>query len=246
MKFDIWTFLFQIINFIVLLFILKRILYRPVKEIIEKRRGLIQQSIDDAEKMQKEALELKGAYQHEMDSVASVKSEMIRKLNEEIEEERKKLLNKAAEEAGEVLEMKRALFEVEKKRLEGELKDKTIEAVSIFATRLINDIANEDLHRALYARLFTGLGQILSRIPAEKAKDVPMPFDLITAYPLSGDETRKLREAIESLTTRNVLLNVVVDKSLIAGVRIAASDMAYDASLSGQIRAFAGTLRETV
>ena len=38
MKFDIWTFLFQIINFVVLLFILKRILYRPVKEIIEEEK----------------------------------------------------------------------------------------------------------------------------------------------------------------------------------------------------------------
>jgi F-type H+-transporting ATPase subunit b len=246
MKFDIWTFLFQVINFIVLLFILKRILYRPVKEIIEKRRSLIQQSIDDAEALKKEALELKAAYQHEMDGVASIKLEMIRKLNEEIEEERKKLLDKAAEEAAEVLEKKRARFDVEKKRLEGELKDMTIEAVSIFATRLINDIANEDLHKALYARLFTELEQILSRVPRERAEDVPMTFDLITAYPLSGDETRKLRETIESLAARNVLLNVVVDKSLIAGVRITASDMVYDASLSQQIKTFAGTLRETV
>jgi F-type H+-transporting ATPase subunit b len=195
--------------------------------------------------MKKEALELKAAYQHEMDSVASIKSEMIRKLNAEIEEERKKLLNRATEEAAEVLEKKSALFDVEKKRLEGELKEKTIEAVSIFATRLINDIADENLHKALYVKLFAELEQILSRIPGEKAEDVPMPFDLITAYPLSGDETGKLREAIESLMNRNVLLNIVVDKSLIAGVRIAASDMVYDASLSGQIRAFAGTLRET-
>ena len=65
--------------------------------------------------MKKEALELNTSYYHEMDSVASIKSEMIRKLNAEIEEERKKLLNRAAEEAAEVLEKKHALFD-EKKR----------------------------------------------------------------------------------------------------------------------------------
>ena len=58
MKFDIWTFLFQVINFLVLLFILKRVLYKPIREIIEKRRSLIRQRIDEAEKTKKEALEL--------------------------------------------------------------------------------------------------------------------------------------------------------------------------------------------
>lgn len=89
MKFDIWTFLFQIINFLVLLFILKRVLYKPIKEIIEKRRSLIQQRIEEAEKTKKEALELKENYQHEMDKLHELKSRMIEKMQEEVEQERK-------------------------------------------------------------------------------------------------------------------------------------------------------------
>lgn len=246
MKFDIWTFLFQVINFFVLLLILKRILYRPLKEIIEKRRGIIQKNIEDAEKTKREALELKEKYQHEMDEIKELKAQMLVKLQEEVEEERTRLMGKAREEASEVIEKEKALLDREKDRLEAELKDKAVETVSIFASSLLRSISSEDLHRAIYQRLFSELGQITSSMPAMKEKDMPLTIELVTAYPPSEDETGKLLEAIESLVPCKVSLNTIVDKSLIAGVKIKVSDMVYDASLLGQINALTVNLKEAV
>ena len=59
MKFNIWTFLLQTINFIVLLFILKRLLFKPVREILQKRRDLVRESLEKVELTQKEAQALK-------------------------------------------------------------------------------------------------------------------------------------------------------------------------------------------
>ncbi len=246
MKFDIWTFLFQIINFLVLLFILKRVLYKPIKEIIEKRRSLIQQRIEEAEKTKKEALELKENYQHEMDKLHELKSRMIEKMQEEVEQERKKLIGRAEEEAARVLEKERAVFDTEKARLEAELKDKAIETVTLLAVNLLKDVSDEDLHKAIYEKLFRELQGIASHIPEIKEKDRPLTVDLITAYPLSEAETRKFKEAIEALLSQSVILNTIIDKSLIAGVKMKFYDMVYDLSLSGQIKKLALRLKETV
>ena len=70
MKFDIWTFLFQTINFIVLLYILKRLLFKPVRDILQKRRDLVLESLEKVELMQKEALALKEEQQAEMGRLA--------------------------------------------------------------------------------------------------------------------------------------------------------------------------------
>jgi F-type H+-transporting ATPase subunit b len=246
MKFDVWTFAFQVINFIVLLFILKRILYKPVREIIEKRRGLIHQNIEDAEKTKKEALELKERYQQEMDKLKEFKSQMLEKLHEEVEEERKKLMSKAKEEADEVIEKERVLFDREKGRLESELKDKAVETVSIFASNLLTNLSDENLHRAVYGRLFKEIQQIATTMPAGKEKDGPLTIDLITAYPSNENEIREIQEAIESLISHKVFLNTIIDKSLIAGAKIKVYDMIYDASLSGQINALMLKLKETL
>jgi F-type H+-transporting ATPase subunit b len=246
MKFNVWTFAFQVINFIVLLFILKRILYKPVREIIEKRRGLIHQNIEDAEKTKKEALELKERYQQEMDKLKEFKSQMLEKLHEEVEEERKKLMSKAKEEADEVIEKERVLFDREKGRLESELKDKAVETVSIFASNLLTNLSDENLHRAVYGRLFKEIQQIATTMPAGKEKDGPLTIDLITAYPSNENEIREIQEAIESLISHKVFLNTIIDKSLIAGAKIKVYDMIYDASLSGQINALMLKLKETL
>ncbi|KPK45977.1 MAG: hypothetical protein AMK74_01775 [Nitrospira bacterium SM23_35] len=246
MKFDIWTFLFQIINFLVLLFILKRILYKPIREIIEKRRSLIRQRIEEAEKIKKEAMELKENYQHDMNKLHELKSGMIEKMNEEVEQDRKNLMGKAEEEAARVIEKEKAVFDTEKTRHEAELKDKAIEAVTLFAINLLKGVSDEELHKAIYEKLFRELQGVASQIPEIKEKDRPLNVDLITAYPLSEDETRKIREAIESLLSQSVILNTIIDKALIAGVKIIFYDMVYDLSLSGQIKKLALKLKETV
>lgn len=246
MKFDIWTFVFQIINFIVLLFVLKRILYKPIREIIEKRRGLIQQNIEDAEKTKKEALELKGRYQQEMDKLKELKSQMLENLHAEVAEERKKLISKAKEEADEVIEQERVLFDREKGKLESELKYKAIETVSIFASSLLTNLSDENLHRAVYRRLFKEIQQIAATMPAGKEKDGPLTIDFITAYPSNENEIMEIQETIESLISHKVSLNTIIDKSLIAGAKIKVYDMIYDASLSGQINALMLKLKETL
>ena len=90
MKFDIWTFTFQIINFVVLLFILKRLLYKPIREILRKRRELVEKIIEDAEKTKKEALELKAEHLREMDRFGELRARMVEEMNVEVLEEKKR------------------------------------------------------------------------------------------------------------------------------------------------------------
>jgi F-type H+-transporting ATPase subunit b len=245
MKIDVWTLLFQIINFVVLLFILKRILYKPVKEIIEKRRGLIQQSIDNAEKTEKEALELKEKYQQELNSIGTLKSQMTEKLREEIEEERKKLLERAKEEAEQIIEREKEVIERDKDRTEAEVRDKAVEIVSAFATSLLRDISDRELHGALFKRLLTEIRQITKRIPSVSKTDGILDVELVSAFEPGENEIRMIQDAIESATARKTHIKTAVDDSLIAGAKLRLYDLNYDASLSGQISSLASRLKGT-
>jgi F-type H+-transporting ATPase subunit b len=235
MKFDIWTFLFQIINFVVLLFILKRLLYKPIREIMEKRRGIIEKNVEDAEKTKMEAQELKRKYQEEMDKLKDVRIQTFEKLQEEVEVEGKKLMGRAEEEAGKIIEKERAIFDTEKKRHETELKDKAIDTVCVFASRLLRDISDEELHSAVYRKLFKEVKRITSDITKIEKKDEPLTIEIITAYELSEEGLKGLQKTMESLISRKVDINQTIDKNLIAGIKIKVYDMVYDSSLSGQI-----------
>jgi F-type H+-transporting ATPase subunit b len=244
MKFNLWTFFFQVVNFFVLLYILKKVLYKPIREIIEKRRSLVQKTVDDAEKMKKEAQELKEQNRQEADWLNDLKSGLLEKAQEEAEEYRAKLMHKAKVDADGVIEKETALFEAEKRRTEAELKNMAAEMVSAYASRLMKDISDPDLHRALCSRFLKDIVTAAPRLAKMKKESGPLTIELVTAYPLDEVQMSELRKRIESLVSSAININSTVDKDLFAGVKIKVADMVYDASLSGQIETLRSKLKE--
>ena len=245
MKFNIWTLIFQIINFVVLLYILRRILYKPIREIIEKRRGLIAKTVEDAENTKKEALELKEKHQEELNNLKKIQNQMLEQTREEALKDRTKLLSEAEKDAVKINEKEKALFDAEKKRIESELKNKILEIVSVFASNILKDISDEELHNSIFRKLLKESGKIISHISKIKEKEEILKIDLVTAYPLPMDDVKTFQETLESQIAKKVKMNTAIDKTLIAGVRIKAYDMIYDSSLAGQINALTSQLRET-
>src|SRR6185369_16713189 len=53
--FNVWTFLFEVLNFLVLAFVLHRLLYRPLREAVDKRKAENDKARVEAEAARKEA-----------------------------------------------------------------------------------------------------------------------------------------------------------------------------------------------
>jgi F-type H+-transporting ATPase subunit b len=244
MKFNIWTLLFQIINFVVLLYILRRILYKPIREIIEKRRGLIAKTVEDAEKTKKEALELKKKHQEELNKLKNIQNQMLEETRDEALKDRNKLLNEAKKDADKMNEKEKALFDAEKRRTVSELKNKTLEIVSVFASNLLKDISDEELHKAIFRKFVKENGKIIFDISKIKGKEEILNIDFVTAYPLPVADVKTFQETLESQLAKRVKMNTTVDKTLIAGIRVKAYDMIYDSSLAGQVNALTSQLKE--
>ena len=244
MKFTIWTFLFQVINFLVLLFILKRVLYRPVKEIMEKRRRLIEKEMQDAESTRSEAFELKRHYEEKIATFREAQVQEREKMQEEIADERRQLLARARDEAGTLIEKERALFDAEKKRVEKTLKENTIAMACEASMNVLRHISDEELHRAAYRKLLRNLGNIVPEMRRIAAEGNQPGVEIVTAYEFTDEDLSVLKRNLEHLAEREITLKVTVDRTLLAGVKIKISDKVYDATLSGQIGMMRERLRE--
>ena len=242
MKFDFWTLLFQIINFGVLLFILKRILYKPVKEIIEKRRSIIEKNISEAEKIKEEAMEIHAANQQEMEKLKELKRELTDKMKEEVEAEKGVILADAEKEAQKLIEKKQVLFDTEKRRLETELKSRALEIVETFCAGLLRDISNEDLHRALFTKFKAEIPRLTEDIKNAYG-DNEIKIELLSAYPLSEADIKEIENEFTTRLNKKVSFEAVLDAGLIGGLRVRVLDKVYDASLKGQIQTFRDRLR---
>jgi F-type H+-transporting ATPase subunit b len=245
MKFNIWTLLFQITNFIVLLVVLSRILYRPVREIMEKRRRTIEGEMQVAESTKTEAQALKDKYETEVKSLKELKARMLEDLQEEMDEERKQLLSKAREDAEKIIQRENALANAEKKAFEAEMKDKILDSVSIFSMNILRDIADETLHKAVFRKFLEGLDQCIREISMGGGEEGTLFLDLSTAYPLHHDDVERIKDTVQSRTGKKVSIASTLEPELIAGVRMKAGDQVIDSSVAGQIRALTEKLKET-
>ncbi|MGQ9569521.1 MAG: F0F1 ATP synthase subunit delta [Thermodesulfovibrionales bacterium] len=243
MKFDFWTLLFQIINFAVLLFILKGVLYKPIKEIIEKRKSIIEKNISEAQKIKEEAMEIHAANQQEMEKLKELKRELTDKMKEEVEAERGVILANAEKEVQKLIEKKQVLFDTERRRLETELKSQSLEIVETLCTRLLQDISNEDLHRALFTRFKAEIPRITEDIKNAYV-DNEIKIELLSAYPISEADIKEIENEFATRLNKKASFKAVLDDNLIAGLRIRAIDKVYDTSLKGQIQTFRDRLRD--
>ena len=244
MKFDLWTFAFQIINFGVLLLILKRVLYRPVRDIMEKRRALAVKTQEDAENALREAEELLANNQAEMQKLQTQRSRMMEEMKTEIAQQRQKLLTETDLDVQRHIDKERALFATEKAHQTAEIQEQATATVTLFASQILKGIVDADLHRALYRRLAEQMEAIGTELRDQAGADDVLTVDVASAYPLSEEEEHSLRAELEKTTGRRVVINAITDQELLAGVKLMAGDRCYDASLRGQLNAFTTKVRK--
>lgn len=60
---DIWNIAFTVVNLLVLVFLMKRILFKPITKIMEERTQQVKKQMDDAEQAKQEAQQLKSEYE---------------------------------------------------------------------------------------------------------------------------------------------------------------------------------------
>jgi F-type H+-transporting ATPase subunit b len=243
MKVNIWTLVFQVINFFVLVYILKRVLYIPIKEIMEKRRKAIAKSSSEAEEIKKEAAAALEQYRLELQNLKERRQELMDKMEKEAAAEREKILKNAEEEAQKLLEKRLAALAIEKKRNDAELTDKALDLVESFSVMLLKDISNEDMHKAVFERLKADIPRIAGELRETGTHDETITAELISAYPLSEKETDELRNRLASGVNKEVTLATSVEAELISGAKLKSSGRTYDFSLRGQISAFKDRIR---
>ncbi len=145
-----WNLLFNAINIIVLFLLLKHFLYKPVNQIIEKRREEADQQFKEAEDLKGEAQETKKKYEDSLRSAEEEKSKIIAQARREAAGEYSRIVEEAHAKADNILDKAKAEAELEKEKVlqkaHAEIKDMVVAATTKIVTR--KDNAEND--KALY------------------------------------------------------------------------------------------------
>ncbi len=217
------TFLLEIINFLVLVWILKRFLYKPVLNVIERRRADIEGRLTEAADRQREAEALKSGYEHRLADWEQERQQARDALARELVQERERRVAELEDE----LAQERERREVAEARRQTDALHK-MESLALrqgaeFAARLLRVAAGPEVEARLLDLLVSGLGTLsperLAAIRNHHGSDTDTA-SVATAHPLSEAQREALRAALSRVAGRDLVPEFSIDTELLAGARV--------------------------
>lgn len=122
--------LLHLFNFVLLFAILFFILYKPIKNFMNKRVQYYKDMDDEAKKVAADAEEMKKEYEQKLSNVEAELNEKKKEAEELVEKQRQDKLSRTKKEADEILRKARADGEEEKKKI---IESAQVEIVDIVA-----------------------------------------------------------------------------------------------------------------
>lgn len=235
------TFVLEIVNFLVLVWILKRFLYQPILDVIAARRRSVEGQLADAHATERKAHELKEQYTGRLQHWEAERREARDALAREIDQERARRLS----EVESALERERQKANVAGERQQAEqeraLEQQALQQGAVFSSRLLEQAAGPELE----SRLLNMLIDDLIGLPAEQRRrlrdqspDQSAMAEVSSAFELTDEQRERLTSALRELADVSDI-RFHRDEALIAGVRIEIGAWVLAANLRDELRGFA-------
>ena len=160
MELDWTTFILEVINFLILLWLLKRLLYKPVLNTIAQRKAEIEKRVADSQALRQEAESLRAQYERRIIEWEQERSAARSRLLEEISTERARLTAALRASLEQERDKQRALEERRLNELAGQAEETAAAQGAKFATLLLSRLASAELEAQLVHVLLEDLHKL--------------------------------------------------------------------------------------
>ena len=154
-----WTFIAQILNLFIQMYLVKRFLFKPINEVLEKRRQLADQEIRDARQAQQEADDLKEKYEDSLGQAQAEASRIVSSAQKEAENKAETLIKQAESAAAGIKAKAEADIAQEKRRAINEAKDEIGSLAMDIAGKVVEKEIREADHKKLIDDFINKVGE---------------------------------------------------------------------------------------
>ena len=235
----------QVLNFLILVWLLKRFLYHPILDAIDAREQRIAKELAQADAIRAEAQQARDRFQHKREEFDQQRGELLRQARADAEAERKRLLDAARKAATDLSAQRQASLQKESEGFSLALRSRTQQEVFAIARKTLADLAGASLE----ARMVGALVQRLADASAEDKAALIAAFQASTApvtvrsaFDLPPAERAALEAAIKETLGVTPSLRFETTPEVIGGIEIVSAGHSLDWSIA----AYLGTLQAAV
>ena len=150
----------QIINFFLLLILLRYFLYKPVIALLDKRREKIRTDLDEADKARSQAEAAKQEYEKQLEQAREERRSIVAQANEQADKMTEEILEKARAEAQQLVAKTEEEAEALRRQTLVGAQDEIVDLALAAAGKVVGESLDEKAHRRLIQEFIAEVGDL--------------------------------------------------------------------------------------
>ena len=156
---DGWTFLAQICNLMIQLFIFKKFLLKPIRQVIADRKAKADSEIADAQKLRTEAEAMKAEYEQNLQNAHTEANQIVAAAQKTATARSEEIVGEARAQAAALKQKAEADIAQERKKAVNEVKDEIGGIAMEIASKVVEREISEKDHKDLIDEFIKNVGE---------------------------------------------------------------------------------------
>ncbi len=216
----------QTLNVLILVWLMKRFLYKPVLDAIDAREKLIATELADAAAKESEATKERDEFQHKNAAFDAERTALLSKATDEAKAERQRLIEEARKAADALSAKRQESLQNEAENLNQALLRRTQDEVFSIARKTLGDLANSTLEQRMsevFTRRVRELNGDAKTNLAAALKSVSQPALVRSAFDLPAEQRAAIQTALNETFAADIPLRFETAPDLVGGIELTAN-----------------------
>ncbi|HEY8569379.1 F0F1 ATP synthase subunit delta [Microbulbifer sp.] len=245
------TFLLEIFNFLVLVWILKHFLYRPIQSVIARRQQDIDARLAESREKEQQAVQLQKDYQGRVAEWRNEREKSREALETELRGERARREKLLADDLEQQRARSSAVDARQKSEQRRQLELQAMEQGSRFAAKLLEQGAGPETETRLITLFLKSLAEMPEAQRLQLCGQIrdsanTAPLQVSSAHALDAGTRKKIERGLEACLAREVACHFVEDPELIAGVQVSIGAWTMGLNVRDELQGFAQLAPDSV
>ena len=213
----------QAINFVVLVWLLKRFLYKPILDAVDAREKRVATELADADAKKAEAVKERDEFQHKNEEFDQQRAALLRKAMEEAKAERQRLLDEARQAADALSAKRQETLRSDARNLSEAISRRTRQEVFAIARKALTDLATTSLEERLaevFTRRLREMDDKAKAGLAEAFKSASDPAVVRSAFDLPAEQRAAIQSALNETFSANIRVRFETALDLVSGIEL--------------------------
>lgn len=213
----------QVLNFLILVWLLKRFLYKPILDAIDSRERIIAKKLADAEETKVQACSERDNYLYKNKAFEQQRDALMQEAIDEASNEKHRLYTEARQEADDMRKARLNTLLQEQKNINADINRITREEIFLIVRKVLKDLSGTDIEARMsevFIERLSALDQSTRNSLNESLRDAKNQVIVRSAFELSMPQRAAIKAVLDKVLSSQLQIRFETADEIVSGIEI--------------------------